>query len=101
MTQPQAKRKKTEDASSYHQTPPVELRTYDDTTAARVKDLYRTMRQRQSVEHVLKMREKYTARGRLGTVRMSIWDAMEYLKSFVDVSDPDVTLPNIVHAFQT
>ena len=44
---------------------------------------------------------KYTAPDKLGTVRMSVWEAMEHLKSFVDVSDPDVTLPNIVHAFQT
>ena len=30
-----------------------------------------------------------------------MWAAMDHLKSFVDVSDPDMTLPNIVHAFQT
>jgi len=32
---------------------------------------------------------------------MSIWAAMQQLESFVDVSDPDLTLPNLVHAFQT
>lgn len=81
--------------------PPAALRTYDDTTSATVKALYRTMRNKQSVEHVRRLRAKYTAPGKLGSVRMSVWDAMEHLKSFVDVSDPDMTLPNIVHAFQT
>lgn len=47
------------------------------------------------------MRAKYTAPGKLGSVRMSMWDALDLLSNFVDVSDPDVSLPNIVHAFQT
>lgn len=34
-------------------------------------------------------------------VQMGIMDALEKLNSLVDESDPDVDLPNIVHAFQT
>lgn len=79
----------------------VALRTYDSSTAARVKELYAKMRQRQSVEHVRRLRAKYVGPGRLGSVRMSMWDALDLLSRFVDVSDPDLTLPNHIHAFQT
>jgi len=75
------------------------LRTYGDDTAERVKQLYATMRAKQSVEHVRMCREKYCTG--LGKVRMSVWGALDLLNTFVDVSDPDVTLPNLVHAFQT
>lgn len=33
--------------------------------------------------------------------RMSIWDALQELDKLVDESDPDLNLPNSVHAFQT
>ena len=69
------------------------LRTYDETTAAHVKAAYRTMRQRQSVEHVRRLRLKYCGPGQLGGTRMGVWEAMEFLKSFVDVSDPETSLP--------
>jgi inositol oxygenase len=81
--------------------PPAELRTYDESTAERVKALYAEMRRKQSVEHVQAMRAKYTAAGQLGSIKLTAWGALEHLKSFVDVSDPDVTLPNMIHAFQT
>jgi len=81
--------------------PPAELRTYDGTTAARVKQLYAQMRRNQCVEHVMRMRTKYVGPGALGSVRMSVWKAFDLLSTFVDVSDPDVTLPNHIHAYQT
>jgi len=58
------------------------------------------MRHSQSVEHVRMCREKYCTD--LGAqCRMGAMEALELLNTFVDVSDPDVTLPNMVHAFQT
>ena len=78
-----------------------QLRTYDlDTTEARVRDAYQSMRRNQSVEHVRMCRDKYCT-GLGQRVRMSVWDALRCLEDFVDLSDPDVTLPNVVHAFQT
>jgi len=74
------------------------LRVYHEKTALRVREHYAAMRRCQSVEHVRRLRERY---GRLGELQMSLWEAMEQLESFVDVSDPDLTLPNLVHAFQT
>lgn len=38
---------------------------------------------------------------RFDKVTMSVMDALEKLNSLVDESDPDVDLPNIIHAFQT
>lgn len=91
-------------AEAVHDTstePTRALRSYDDHTALRVREHYRRMRENQSVEHVRRLRAKYVAPGALGTVRMSVWVAMERLSTFIDVSDPDLTLPNLVHAFQT
>jgi inositol oxygenase len=34
-------------------------------------------------------------------VRLSLWAALATLDSFVDLSDPDTSLPNSMHAFQT
>jgi len=81
--------------------PPPALRTYGDETAQRVKTLYHMMRCNQDLGHVRMCHAKYVAPGKLGSVRMSVWEAMKLLETFVDVSDPDVTLPNHVHAFQT
>jgi len=55
------------------------------------------MRSKQTLEHVKRLRDKY------GTLELElgVWEALESLGGFVDVSDPDVTLPNMVHLFQT
>ena len=71
--------------------PPPALRTFGNETAQRVKALYHTMRCNQSLKHVRMCHAKYVAPGKLGSVRMSVWEAMKLLETFVDVSDPDVT----------
>eukprot|EP00320_Phaeocystis_rex_P006331 CAMPEP_0119056818 /NCGR_PEP_ID=MMETSP1178-20130426/1384_1 /TAXON_ID=33656 /ORGANISM="unid sp, Strain CCMP2000" /LENGTH=830 /DNA_ID=CAMNT_0007037587 /DNA_START=62 /DNA_END=2554 /DNA_ORIENTATION=- len=76
------------------------FRSYDERTAARVKEAYRKMRGQQSVEHVRMCHNKYCAPEGLGAVRMSVWEALATLDSFVDLSDPDISLPNSAHAFQ-
>ena len=75
-----------------------EFRVYNETTADRVRELYKTMRTNQTHAHVTKLRQKY---GKLGSVRMGVWEALDKLNAFIDVSDPDVELPNLVHLFQT
>lgn len=32
---------------------------------------------------------------------MSFWDAFDHLTNYVDGSDPDISLPNEYHLFQT
>lgn len=76
----------------------AEFRNYDqgDITAA-VKEHYRKMRSRQTFEYVQRMKKKYLTFQR----PMDIWDMMEKLNTLVDVSDPDLNLPNIIHLLQT
>ena len=47
------------------------------------------------------MRAKNVGPGQMDRVRKSIWYALDQLAAFVDVSAPDVSLPNHIHAFQT
>jgi len=75
-----------------------EFRNYEqgDITAA-VKEHYHKMRSRQTYEYVQRMKKKYLTFER----PMDIWDMMEKLNTLVDVSDPDLNLPNIIHLLQT
>jgi inositol oxygenase len=75
-----------------------EFRNYEqgDITAA-VKEHYRKMRSRQTYDYVQRMKKKYLTFER----PMDLWDMMEKLNSLVDVSDPDLNLPNIIHLLQT
>jgi inositol oxygenase len=69
--------------------------------AAIVECHYRDMRTFQSVDYVRRMHEKYSfADGKFRRL-LTIKEAFQVLESYVDSSDPDVSLPNIVHMFQT
>lgn len=74
------------------------FRNYDQggITAA-VKEHYRKMRSRQTLEYVQRMQKKYLTFDK----PMDLWDAMEKLNVLVDVSDPDLDLPNIQHLIQS
>jgi len=54
-----------------HAKAPAALRTYNMDTAAAVRDLYREMRTKQTLEHVKRLREKY---GKL-ELEMTVWEA--------------------------
>ena len=75
-----------------------QFRNYDqgDITAA-VKEHYRKMRSRQTYEYVQRMKAKYLTFER----PMDLWDMMERLNVLIDVSDPDLNLPNIIHLLQS
>ena len=75
-----------------------DFRNYEqgDITAA-VKEHYRKMRSRQTLDYVLKMKKKYLTFDR----PVDLWDMMERLNVLVDVSDPDLNLPNIIHLLQS
>jgi inositol oxygenase len=47
------------------------------------------------------VREKHATWCKFDKIRMPIRPALEMLNNLVDESDPDVDMPNIVHAFQT
>lgn len=74
------------------------FRNYDEgETIATVKENYRKMRTNQTVEYVQRMRKKYLTFDK----PMHVWEAMEKLNVFVDLSDPDMNLPNLHHLVQT
>ena len=75
-----------------------EFRNYDQgETIAAVKEHYRKMRSRQTYDYVKKMKTKYLKFDH----PLDIWDAMERLNLLIDVSDPDLNLPNIQHLIQS
>jgi inositol oxygenase len=75
-----------------------QFRNYEqgDITAA-VKEHYRKMRSRQTYDYVQRMKAKYLTFER----PMDLWEMMERLNALVDVSDPDLNLPNIIHLLQS
>lgn len=69
-----------------------------DPIQIRVRDTYRKMHLNQSMAFV-QDRTNYWCR--FDKAEMNIMEALELLNSLIDESDPDVDIPNIVHAFQT
>ena len=74
------------------------FRDYAAEVRPSVKEFYRLNHTYQTLEFVRAKRAEYL---KLTKKRMSIWDAMEYLNSLVDDSDPDIDLPQIEHLLQT
>lgn len=74
------------------------LRAYND-AETRVRCLYRKARALNTLAHTRLMLSKHAPRQR--QLGLSIFDVMDKVRSFIDVSDPDVELPNHQHAMQT
>ena len=60
--------------------------------------LYRDMHINQTYGFVKDMREKY---GKCDKTKMTMHKALSLLDDFVDPSDPDLDVPNSIHAYQT
>lgn len=73
-----------------------EFRDYSKTTPA-VREFYRLNHQNQTRDYVLEKKRQYTG---LTQSKMSIWEALEYLNTLVDDSDPDTDLSQIDHNLQ-
>tara|TARA_B100001989_G_C24541613_1_gene467917 strand:+ start:359 stop:2041 length:1683 start_codon:yes stop_codon:yes gene_type:complete len=74
------------------------LRAYEAAETS-VRSLYKEARTYHTPEKVLYLREKYGPDK--FKAKMTIWEILEDLKSFKDISDPDVDVPNDQHALQT
>ncbi|MFK7924481.1 MAG: inositol oxygenase family protein [Bacteroidia bacterium] len=75
-----------------------EFRNYEEgALVAAVKEHYRKMRSRQTYDYVQRMKQKYLTFDK----PMMMWDAMEKLNALIDVSDPDLDLPNVQHLAQS
>ena len=75
-----------------------DFRNYGDDTRAGVREFYRLNHTRQTSEFAQRKRAEFLP---LTKRRMGIWEAMEYLNTLVDDSDPDIDLPQIEHLLQT
>lgn len=78
--------------------PMDQFRDYQHTTRPSVREFYRLNHRHQCVAFVREKREQYLKKN---TRRMGVWEAMEFLNTLVDDSDPDIDLPQIEHLVQT
>ncbi len=75
-----------------------DFRNYDADVRPGVRKFYRLNHRFQTYDFVRKKREKFL---KFEQRRMSIWEAMEFLNTLVDDSDPDTDLTQIEHLMQT
>lgn len=74
-----------------------EFRNYEKATPG-VREFYRLNHTLQTRDFVLGKKREYTS---LKRRKMSVWDALDYLNTLVDDSDPDTDLSQIEHNLQT
>ena len=75
-----------------------DFRKFDDSAPAGVREFYRLNHAHQTRDFVLAKKRQYGARTR---GEMGIWEALDYLNTLVDDSDPDTDLSQIEHVLQT
>ncbi len=75
-----------------------EFRQHNEDAPAGVKEFYRQNHINQTVDFVRAKRADYSA---LDKKKMGVWEALEYLDTLVDESDPDTDLTQVEHALQT
>ncbi len=74
------------------------FRNYEGTDVkASVKEHYRKMRTYQTLDYVRAMHRKYLTYDK----PMTLLEAMGHLNDLIDVSDPDLDLPNVQHLIQS
>lgn len=75
-----------------------EFRDYASESRASVKEFYRLNHRYQTLEFVKNKRQEFTP---LKKREMSVWEAMDFLNTLVDDSDPDTDVSQIEHLMQT
>jgi inositol oxygenase len=73
------------------------FRDYRAEARPSVKEFYRQNHRQQTLAFVLAKKREYLP---LARRRMGVWEAMEFLNSLVDDSDPDTSLSQIEHLLQ-
>jgi inositol oxygenase len=76
----------------------VEFRDYKSDANPGVTEFYRQNHAGQTVDFVLAKEAEYLP---LRRQKMTMWDALEYLNTLIDDSDPDTDLSQIEHLLQT
>ena len=75
-----------------------QFRDYEHTARPTVREFYRLNHRYQTFDFVQEKRREFLARTRR---EMSIWEALEFLNTLVDDSDPDTDLSQLDHLLQT
>src|SRR5207244_2642913 len=75
-----------------------EFRDYRAEARASVKEFYRLNHTYQTLDFVNAKRKEFLS---LDRRRMGIWEAMEFLNTLIDDSDPDTDLSQLQHLLQT
>lgn len=75
-----------------------EFRNYETTARPTVREFYRLNHRHQTYEFVQGKRKEYLG---LNRKQMSVWEALEFLNTLVDDSDPDTDLSQLDHLLQT
>jgi len=78
--------------------PAAPFRNYDEPARDAVREFYRQKHAHQTLDFVLQKKADYL---RLARKTMTVWEALDYLNTLVDDSDPDVDFTQIDHALQT
>ena len=73
-------------------------RNYDTPARDTVREFYRLNHQHQTFDFVLAKKREFL---KLDRRRMSLWEALEFLNTLVDDSDPDIELSQLEHLLQT
>lgn len=72
------------------------LRVYKNNTPQ--YELYKQMHENQTLDYVMKKKMQYS---KLNNTKMSIKEVLSKMDNFIDPSDPDLDVPNSIHAYQT
>jgi inositol oxygenase len=75
-----------------------EFRNYETTARPSVREFYRLNHRHQSYDFVQSRKRTFLS---LDRRQMSVWEAMEFLNTLVDDSDPDTDLSQLEHLLQT
>ncbi len=75
-----------------------QFRDYAKNARPSVREFYRQNHLNQSFDFVGQKRQQYLG---LNNRKMSVWEAIEYLNTLVDDSDPDTDLSQLEHLLQT
>ena len=77
----------------------AEFRNYEDSERdSTVREFYRLNHKYQTYDFVSQKEEEFL---KFNKRQMSIWDALDYLNTLVDDSDPDIELDQLQHLLQT
>src|SRR5580698_187054 len=78
--------------------PQKEFRNYDEPQRDTVREFYRLNHIYQTYDFVQEKRNEFLQFNRK---QMRVWDAMDFLNTLVDDSDPDIALDQLQHLLQT